>query len=150
MMASYLNTWFSKTHAKADIVYYDNFADCSSDFYNKMIDAFVSADNIVSSYTGVFPVEKLAKEPYYLAVAKGHKNLLSELNMSHDIRTPLNGIIGIIDINSKSTDEALIEENRKKAKRAAQQLLNLLNEVLDMSRLETETPIIFKRFSLIL
>lgn len=57
-------------------------------------------------------------------------------NMSHDIRTPLNGIIGIIDINSKSTDKVLIEENRKKAKRAAQQLLSLLNEVLDMSRLE--------------
>lgn len=85
MMASYLNTWFSKTHARADIVYYDNFADCSSDFYNKKIDAFVSADNIVSSYTGVFPVEKLGKEPYYLAVAKGHKNLLNELNMSLSI-----------------------------------------------------------------
>ena len=50
--------------------------------YKKKIDAFVSADNIVSSYTGVFPVEKLGKEPYYLAVAKGHKNLLNELNMS--------------------------------------------------------------------
>ena len=82
MMSSYLNTWFSKTHAKADVIYYDDFSDCSSDFYNKKIDAFVSADNIVSSYTGVFPVEKLGKEPYYLAVAKGHKNLLNELNMS--------------------------------------------------------------------
>ena len=82
MMSSYLNTWFSKTHAKADVIYYDAFADCSSDFYNKKIDAFVSADNIVSSYTGVFPVEKLGKEPYYLAVSKGHKNLLNELNMS--------------------------------------------------------------------
>jgi signal transduction histidine kinase/ABC-type amino acid transport substrate-binding protein/BarA-like signal transduction histidine kinase len=82
MMSSYLNTWFSKTHAKADVIYYDYFSDCSSDFYNKKIDAFVSADNIVSSYTGVFPVEKLGKEPYYLAVAKGDKNLLNELNMS--------------------------------------------------------------------
>ena len=82
MMSSYLNTWFSKTHAKADVIYYDDFSDCSSDFYNKKIDAFVSADNIVSSYTGVFPVTKLGKEPYYLAVAKGHTNLLNELNMS--------------------------------------------------------------------
>ena len=30
-------------------------------------------------------------------------------------RTPLNGIIGIIDINSKSSDMELIEENRQKA-----------------------------------
>lgn len=82
MMSSYLNTWFTKTHAKADVIYYDDFSDCSSDFYKKKIDAFVSADNIVSSYTGVFPVEKLGKEPYYLAVAKGHNNLLNELNMS--------------------------------------------------------------------
>lgn len=82
MMSSYLNTQFNKTHAKADVIYYDDFSDCSSDFYKKKIDAFVSADNIVSSYTGVFPVEKLGKEPYYLAVAKGHKNLLNELNMS--------------------------------------------------------------------
>nr|WP_288731101.1 transporter substrate-binding domain-containing protein [uncultured Anaerobutyricum sp.] len=82
MMSSYLNTWFTKTHAKADVIYYDDFSDCSSDFYNKKIDAFVSADNIVSSYTGVFPVTKLGKEPYYLAVAKGHTNLLNELNMS--------------------------------------------------------------------
>lgn len=51
-------------------------------------------------------------------------------------RTPLNGIIGIIDINSKSSDMELIEENRQKARCAAQQLLSLLNEVLDMSRLE--------------
>ena len=51
-------------------------------------------------------------------------------------RTPLNGIIGIIDINSKSSDMELIEENRQKARCVAQQLLSLLNEVLDMSRLE--------------
>ena len=56
-------------------------------------------------------------------------------------RTPLNGIIGIIDINSKSSDMELIEENRQKARCAAQQLLSLLNEVLDMSRLEHGPPL---------
>ena len=85
MMSSYLNDWISKTHAKVQVTYYDDFSECSSDFYNKKIDAFVSADNIVSSYTGVFPVEKLGKEPYYLTVAKGHQNLLNELNMALSI-----------------------------------------------------------------
>lgn len=57
-------------------------------------------------------------------------------NMSHDIRTPLNGIMGIIDINSRCTDEQLIRENREKARTAATHLLDLVNEVLEMSRLE--------------
>ena len=85
MMSSYLNSWISKTHAKVQVTYYDDFSECSSDFYNKKIDAFVSADNIVSSYTGVFPVEKLGKEPYYLSLSKGHQNLLNELNMALSI-----------------------------------------------------------------
>ena len=57
-------------------------------------------------------------------------------NMSHDIRTPLNGIMGIIDINSRCTDEQMIRENREKARTAATHLLDLVNEVLEMSRLE--------------
>ena len=57
-------------------------------------------------------------------------------NMSHDIRTPLNGIMGIIDINSRCTDEKLIRENREKARTAAAHLLDLVNEVLEMSKLE--------------
>lgn len=57
--------------------------------------------------------------------------------MSHDIRTPLNGIIGIIEINEKNdTDIELLRENRKKAKVAAKHLLALVNDVLEMSKLE--------------
>lgn len=59
-------------------------------------------------------------------------------NMSHDIRTPLNGIIGILDINNRCQDEKLIRENRQKAKTSAYHLLDLVNNVLEMSRLENE------------
>lgn len=58
--------------------------------------------------------------------------------MSHDIRTPLNGIIGILDINNRCQDEKLIRENRQKAKTSAYHLLDLVNNVLEMSRLENE------------
>ena len=58
-------------------------------------------------------------------------------NMSHDIRTPLNGIIGILDINSKSRDPQLIRRNREKAIAAADHLLSLVNDVLEMSKLES-------------
>ena len=57
--------------------------------------------------------------------------------MSHDIRTPLNGIIGLLQINEKHPDDpGLIESNRKKILVAANHLLDLINDVLQMSKLE--------------
>ena len=56
--------------------------------------------------------------------------------MNHDIRTPVNGIVGMIEINSKSDDQDVIKENREKAKKAAYHLLSLVNDVLEMSKLE--------------
>ncbi len=59
--------------------------------------------------------------------------------MSHDIRTPLNGIIGLIELNERhSDDKELIEENYKKAKVAAHHLLSLLNDVLEISKLDDQ------------
>ena len=67
--------------------------------------------------------------------------------ISHDIRTPMNGIIGLIDINDKHADDiAFMAKNRKKAKVAANHLLSLINDVLQLSKLEdsdielAETP----------
>ena len=67
--------------------------------------------------------------------------------MSHDIRTPMNGIMGLIDINEKHADDiAFTTQNRRKAKVAANHLLSLINDVLQLSKLEdsnielSETP----------
>lgn len=69
--------------------------------------------------------------------------------MSHDMRTPLNGIIGIIEINSRHNDPVLQEENRKKAKVAADHLLSLINDVLELSKLEdSRTPLVTKPFDI--
>lgn len=58
--------------------------------------------------------------------------------MSHDIRTPLNGILGIIEINERHPEDiGLVSANRKKAKTAASHLLSLVNDVLDMSKLSS-------------
>ena len=68
--------------------------------------------------------------------------------MSHDIRTPLNGIIGILEINSKCHDEQIEQENRDKAMVAANHLLSLINDVLEMSKLEDEnTRLLILRLS---
>ena len=57
--------------------------------------------------------------------------------MSHDIRTPLNGIIGILGVNEAHAEDAeYVSRNRKKARVAADHLLSLTNDVLDMSKIE--------------
>ena len=57
--------------------------------------------------------------------------------MSHDIRTPINGICGIINVADHYADDMEKQtECRTKIKEASQLLLELINDVLDMSKLE--------------
>ncbi len=59
--------------------------------------------------------------------------------MSHDIRTPLNGIIGCLDIaEANKSNLELLDKNRKNARVAANHLLTLINDVLNMSKLEDD------------
>lgn len=58
-------------------------------------------------------------------------------NMSHDIRTPLNGIIGLIRIDQTHMDDTeMLRENHRKMLISADYLLSLINDVLQMSKLE--------------
>ena len=58
--------------------------------------------------------------------------------MSHDIRTPLNGIIGLLKIDeAHPDDQELIRTNRGKIMIAANHLLSLINDILQMSKLES-------------
>ena len=58
--------------------------------------------------------------------------------MSHDIRTPINGIIGMVDIASASPNDMDKQtECRAKIRDASSLLLDLVNEILDMSKLES-------------
>lgn len=60
------------------------------------------------------------------------------LRMSHDIRTPLNGIMGMLDIAGRYPRDIEVREDcRKKVKESAQTLLELINEVLDMNKLQS-------------
>ncbi len=57
--------------------------------------------------------------------------------MSHDIRTPMNGILGLIEINQAHAEDIdFTVRNRAKAKVAANYLLSLINDVLQLSKLE--------------
>ena len=57
--------------------------------------------------------------------------------MSHDIRTPLNGILGLIEIEElKEGDIQAARESRAKARVAANHLLSLINDILEMGKIE--------------
>lgn len=57
--------------------------------------------------------------------------------MSHDIRTPLNGILGLIEIEELHEDDVdAARKNRTKARIAANHLLSLINDILEMGRIE--------------
>lgn len=73
-------------------------------------------------------------------------------NMSHDIRTPLNGIIGMNHIASTQTPPECVQvrESLKKVDTAANYLLGILNDILDMSKIESgELKLSSKPFSMI-
>ena len=58
--------------------------------------------------------------------------------MSHDIRTPINGICGMVNMADHYADDMEKQiECRVKIKEASQLLLELVNDVLDMSKLES-------------
>jgi signal transduction histidine kinase/ActR/RegA family two-component response regulator len=58
--------------------------------------------------------------------------------MSHDIRTPLNGIIGMLKImDDNEGDQAKYREYMDKINRSAEYLLSIINNVLDIGKMET-------------
>lgn len=70
------------------------------------------------------------------AANKAKTDFLS--NMSHDIRTPMNGIIGMTAIAATHIDDKeRVQDCLQKISQASKHMLSLINEVLDMSKIES-------------
>jgi signal transduction histidine kinase/CheY-like chemotaxis protein len=57
-------------------------------------------------------------------------------NMSHEIRTPLNGVLGLLDLSLGTELDEVQLNYLKKANLSAKSLLNIINDVLDISKIE--------------
>ncbi len=57
-------------------------------------------------------------------------------NMSHEIRTPMTGVLGMIDLLRLSALPAEDQEHLELARSSANSLLSLLNDILDLSKIE--------------
>ncbi|MBQ1507460.1 MAG: response regulator, partial [Ruminococcus sp.] len=57
-------------------------------------------------------------------------------NMSHDIRTPMNAIIGFTNLALKENNSPKLDNYLNKIKTSSRHLLELINDILEMSRIE--------------
>lgn len=80
-----------------------------------------------------------------LVAAKDAANMASRakstflFNMSHDIRTPMNAILGYSDRMLRHIDdEEIVADSARKIKSSGEYLLSLINDVLDMARIESD------------
>lgn len=63
-------------------------------------------------------------------------------NMSHELRTPMNGVLGMIGLARRRMSDAAGLDQLDKAKLSAERLLRVLNDVLDLSKIEAERMVL--------
>ena len=83
--------------------------------------------------------QEMALQVAYSAAETANKAKTMFLSsMSHDIRTPMNGIIGMTAIAMRHADDReKVMDSLQKIDKASKHLLGLINEVLDMSKIES-------------
>ena len=88
--------------------------------------------------------EKIHQKQIEIALESAeHANLSKTMflnSMSHEIRTPMNGIIGMTNIaKSHIEDKEKLEDCFQKISNASDHLLSIINDILDISRIESGT-----------
>ena len=87
------------------------------------------------------------KEQMEMAIVKANRanreKTLFLRRMSHDIRTPLNGILGMIHLADKNKDNVeKLYDYRQKTIHSAEYLMDLVNNILDISKLESGSMVL--------
>ena len=108
---------------------------------------FVAPDGTVEHWNLILDQNELMEKTIALESEKRANKAKSDFlsRMSHDMRTPLNGIIGLLDIcDNHPEDRALVDASRRKAKVAANHLLSLINDTLELSKLEDASVALYE------
>ena len=86
--------------------------------------------------------KKAAEEAFQVAEEANRSKSSFLANMSHDIRTPMNAIIGITSlVRHDATDKGKVIEYADKIDISSQHLLGIINDVLDMSKIEARKTV---------
>ena len=102
---------------------------------------FVSPEGVVEHWNLILDKNELMEKTIALESERLANQSKSDFlsRMSHDMRTPLNGIIGLLDICAAHPENReLVDASRAKAKIAADHLLSLINDTLELSKLENK------------
>lgn len=109
--------------------------------FNGMIEALAHSQSQVREHQGLLEhsiEERTEQLRHALREAQEASLAKSEFlaNVSHELRTPMNGVIGMLDIVLDNRLSPEVTEQVQTAQRCAYSLLTLLNDLLDLSKIE--------------
>ncbi len=88
--------------------------------------------------------EKKLEEAIEIAEEANHAKSEFLSRMSHEIRTPMNAIIGMTKIGHDASDPEKMKYCLEKIDTASKHLLSLINDILDMSKIEANKKELFE------
>lgn len=136
---------------------------------NKGVKELISTHGEISCSLNFSVARDFHDDPYCIVCfvydLTKEKNMLQELvraneaksqflaNMSHEIRTPINGILGMDNMLLKECKDEGLREYAKNIQSAGQSLLSIINDILDISKIESGKleilPIKYELFSIL-
>jgi signal transduction histidine kinase len=109
--------------------------------FNQMIEALEASKKALADQRTAFDKQnaervKQTEEAVHNAQASSQAKSEFLANISHELRTPMNGVIGMLDIALERELNPEVTEQLQTAQRCSYSLLSLLNDILDLSKIE--------------